>query len=321
MFHRFGFDDENTGHLLLQLAKEEAMPDFTLAYFPDNDYCSHKVGPQEAVTSLEQVDAKIGQFIEILGGLEQALEKVCIIITGDHSQSDMVADEEAGIRLDQLLADFSIADPGLPWNEDDQLIICPDMRAAQIYFHYPDPQQLEQIVTLLIADPRVDQAIWRADLFDQDTLGYHVATAKRGRLHFWLESENEGIAVDDHANHWSWQGELETVDGLYSEQHLTFPTYPNAFERIAGALAAENSGHLWLTAKPGYEFQLADTSIHQGGGSHGSLHALDSTSPLLMAGAPPEVTIPSHPRTIDVAPLCLSILGFSAQPWSDSNQQ
>jgi hypothetical protein len=34
--------------------------------------------------------------------------------------------------------------------------------------------------------------------------------------------------------------------------------------------------------------------------------------PLLLAGAPEGVTLPAHPRAVDVAPLCLSVLGIDA---------
>ena len=89
--------------------------------------------------------------------------------------------------------------------------------------------------------------------------------------------------------------------------------YPNAFERIACILSLKNSGHLMVTARPGYEFKLPRTSVHGGGGSHGSLHAQDSVVPLLIAGAPDGIKMPLHPRTVDVAPVCLNVLELEAE--------
>jgi hypothetical protein len=89
--------------------------------------------------------------------------------------------------------------------------------------------------------------------------------------------------------------------------------YPNAFERITGILNLEDSGHLMVTAWPGYEFKIPRTSVHGGGGSHGSLHAQDSIVPLLIAGAPDGIALPPYPRTVDVAPICLKVLGLEAQ--------
>ena len=71
------------------------------------------------------------------------------------------------------------------------------------------------------------------------------------------------------------------------------------------------SGHVWMTARPGYEFQFGPTVLHEGGGSHGSLHALDSLSPLIVAGAPASVELPHHPRSVDIVPLIMEVLGLS----------
>lgn len=308
IFHRFGFDDENTAHLLLQLAEQKALPDFTLAYFPDNDFRSHDVGPEMAVTALEDIDANLGDLFNLYGGIEQFLEEFCLVLTGDHSQSDMLADKEnAGIQLDELLADFSMAEPGKSWQGDDELIVCPDMRSAQIYFRNLTPAQLEHAIKRLLQDDRIDQLLWRAKDLD-DQVGYCVASNDRGRLRFWPTQEGPNAGRDPYGGFWSWEGDLETVDGHISDNEIYFPDYPNAFERILGALDCKNSGHLWLTAHPGYEFRVAETSIHLGGGSHGSLHALDSISPLVIAGAPDSLRIPAQPRAVDITPLCLSIL-------------
>jgi hypothetical protein len=315
LFHRFGFDDSNTANLLLELARDGAMPDFTLAYFPDNDYRSHEVGPEAAVTALEEVDGKLGELFEIFGGAEQMLQDFCILLTGDHSQSGMLSDEqEAGIRLDELLADFSLLKAGEHWDREEQLVLCPDMRCAQIYFRDKLSPLRERVTRQLLSDPRIDQVFWRADVFGEGPKSYCVATRDRGSLQFWPDTDGSAMATDWYGCRWNWRGELEAVDGQVSaDKVITFGDYPNAFERIVGALDAKNGGHLWATATPGCEFSLAETSIHLGGGSHGSLHVLDSLSPLFIAGAPDHVKLPDHPRTVDITPLCLDILDLSSE--------
>ena len=89
---------------------------------------------------------------------------------------------------------------------------------------------------------------------------------------------------------------------------LTFPDYPNAFERIASALDCPTSGPLWLTAKLGHELIIPAIKPYPGGGSHASLHRLDSQPPLIVAGAPENVAVPEFPRIIDIAPLCLDCI-------------
>lgn len=312
VFNRFGFVDDNTSTILLQLAEKRSLPDLTVAYFPDNDHQSHLAGPEEALPVLKNVDSKLGDLFRAYGGLKHMLSEFCIIITGDHAQSEMVADEEtANIKLDKILADFVIAPAGKPWQPGDQLMICPDMRAAQIYFQTITATQLEHVAALLLADPRVDQLIWPAAYSGKGEKGYYVATLDRGRLHFWPGTDGANVAVDYYGCPWSWVGNLETVGGeLLADNTLVFHNYPNAFERIVGALDCKNSGHLWLTARPGCEFSVKETNIHAGGGSHGSLHALDSLSPLLVAGAPEGIQLPLHPRSVDIAPLCMTVLGL-----------
>jgi hypothetical protein len=61
---------------------------------------------------------------------------------------------------------------------------------------------------------------------------------------------------------------------------------------------------------PGCEFAVPGGSVHVGGGSHAALHRLDSSTPVLLAGAPDGITLPRHFRSIDIAPLCLRMLGI-----------
>jgi hypothetical protein len=67
---------------------------------------------------------------------------------------------------------------------------------------------------------------------------------------------------------------------------------------------------VWLTAQPGCEFEEPGGKAHAGGASHGALHALDSLSPVIVggAGAP---RLPRLMRSIDIAPMCMSLLGLS----------
>jgi hypothetical protein len=48
---------------------------------------------------------------------------------------------------------------------------------------------------------------------------------------------------------------------------------------------------------------------HVGGASHGALHALDSLSPVIVGGAG-VVALPRAMRSIDIAPLCMQLLGL-----------
>ncbi len=302
---RFGFNDSNTKELLHALTDEKELPHFSIAYFPDNDYESHAKGPADALEQVIEVDTALGTFFEKMGGLEAGLEKLCIVISGDHSQTDMDDDKErATIRLDKILADFSVSEAGI-WETGKDLKICPDMRCAQIYSRDKDDAFLAKLTRVIHTEERVDQVLRKA--------GEHVvvSTSDRGVLSFWRGEDGDEHGRDLYGNPWSWQGPLDPVGGRCDEGRLVFDLYPNAFERIWGCLDNPSGGDLWLTCHPGSEFAIAETSVHVGGGSHGSLHKDDSTSPVIIAGHRSDLTIPDYPRTVDLTPLCLEQMGLS----------
>jgi hypothetical protein len=326
---RYGLDDEYSADLLLHLACQRALPDLTVAYFMDNDYRSHEVGPARAQPVLEKLDGWLGELFERYGGLEALLAEFAIVITGDHSQSVVAADEQAAIiDLGSVLKEFRLSPIGQNWQSAEDVVACPNMRALQLYFAQPEAVDFEAVAQALLADERVDQVLWRARwqhdaAQPQSALpttappkGYIVLTKERGRLRFWPSDELPWLTPnhgrDEWGQRWQWEGDLSAVDAECYRRKLRFGDYPNAFERIACALIAENGGHMWATAFPGAEFQLESSLVHVGGGSHGSLHRLDSTMPLVVAGAPKRFKMPESSRTVDVLPLCLSILGVSA---------
>jgi hypothetical protein len=311
---RFGFEDDCTIDALVQLIENKSLPDFTVAYFPSYDKLGHDVGPDEAISELEHLDQRLGEVFQAFGGMKQMLEEVCLVMTADHSMSSIIHEEESAIRLDVGLTGFQLADAGDPWKEGDQLKVCPNLRAAHIYFRRSTPDLLQRVAEQLLPDPRIDQIMWRADLTGKGDRGFRVVTKNRGSLLFWKGADGDETARDHYGCTWSWQGDLGTIDAQVSEENVILSeSYPNAFERIASILNLEDSGHLIVTAWPGYEFKLPRTSVHDGGGSHGSLHALDSVMPLLIAGAPDGTEFPPYPRTVDVAPICLDILGLESE--------
>lgn len=311
---RYGMDDEHTGEALVHLAEQDAFADFTLAYFPDNDFESHSNGPFDASHILRGVDAYLGKFIEAYGGLDEVLDDFCVVVTGDHSQCDIVDNRNtAGIVLDEVLADFNIADYGTPLEGEEQLAICPNLRAAQVYLSSHEASFLEQVEDALLADERIDQLI-RRDSFDPEAEeAYLVRTSERGDLRFKPGDAGPKVARDNYGFDWTWEGSLEALDMRVEGGEFVSGLYPNPFERIAGGPGAAKSADLWVTAQPGFEFGRANTSAHIGGGSHGALHIYDSHSPLVVAGAPDGVEIPQMPRAVDIYPICAAALGLVSE--------
>jgi hypothetical protein len=309
LLHRFGMDDASTGSLLRDLCAAGPLPDLTVAYFADNDYRSHEIGPFAALPVIERVDAILGEAFEAAGGLERVLADTCVLITSDHGHCDILDDAPHGaIRLDQILGDFRQAALGRPWSRQDQIMICPNMRAAQIYVHEDHRGVIEDLAREVLMDPRIDQVIWRTSHTARDAEGYTVLTA-RGRLEF-SRNHHADAAPDAFGGRWSWRGDGDAVGLTLDGDTLEFDQYPNAFERIAGVADLDQSGEVWVTARPGCEFEVPGGRAHLAGASHGALHALDSLSPVLLAGGPVRPRLPSRMRSVDIAPLCMELLGL-----------
>jgi len=310
-WRRLGFDDKTTARLLVEMARRRELPDFTLAYFPDNDFQSHSDGPRQAVDCLKGVDATLGELFNQWGSPQRMLDEVAIVITGDHSQSDLIDDDRCGIHLSDLLDDFQIVKAGETWHSGDQIMVCPNMRAVQVYFRRDSRVEPDDVAAALLRDERIDQTI-RLVPTDSDGPAYRVTTRDRGTLEFKVgRDEFSHAATDAYGNQWTWDGDLAAIDANTSSKgQLTFGDYPNALERIATAFA-DTAGQLWATARLGHEFELPATSTHRRG-SHGSLHRADSTSPLFVAGHQPG-SVPDLPRAVDVAWLCYRLLGLDVE--------
>jgi hypothetical protein len=308
LLHRFGMDDASTGATLCRLVAEDALGDFTVAYFPDNDYDSHDAGPHGALPTIDRVDEALGQMFDAGGGFERFIRETTVVVTSDHGHCEVLDDaERAVIRLDQVLSGLRRADVAAGWRPRDEIMICPNMRAAQIYVRHPGSVVIDRVTKAALRDERVDLALWHRRLLDSE--GY-VVESGRGRLEFWRGSDGPAHARDPLGTEWSWRGDAMALQLEVDGGVVESAEYPNAFERIAGALDATQSGEIWLTASPGCEFEVPGSKAHVGGGSHGGLHALDSSS-LALVGGPNVPRLPRVMRTIDIAPLCMQLLGLS----------
>ena len=310
--HRFGMDDASTSLMLQEIAEDKVFPDFTVAYFADNDYRSHEVGAADALYVVERVDQGLGKAFELYGGIDKVLRDMYVIVISDHGHVDVLEDRDRSvICLDASLSHFKQATLGKVWSAGDEIMVCPNMRSTQVYFRNPTASALRRAITSSLATPGVDQVIYRGSDIEGVRDHFFIASAK-GVLEFWRGAAGPSHARDAFGATWSWTGELAVVDAQIDDGELVFDAYPNAFERISGILEHEHSATLWVTAKPGWEFEVPGSAAHVGGSSHGALHALESYCPLIIAG-PERVTLPKHVRTVDVAPLCLNLLGLPSR--------
>ena len=311
LLHRFGMDDASTAQMLRELAEDGAMGDFTLAYFADNDYRSHEVGPAGALSAVERVDAALGDMFDAAGGFDRFSEETTIIVTSDHGHCEVLDDPtRAVIALDSLLDDFRQGDIGTAWRDRDEIMICPNMRSAEVHVQKRTPVLVDRVARAALADPRVDLVLWR-HASSPGAVSY-VVLSQHGRFEFCRGADGPAHGHDAFGAEWSWKGEPQALQLDISDGSIESSEYPNALERIAGALDASDSGDVWLTARPGCEFEVRGGKAHVGGGSHGSLHALDSLS-LFVAGGANAPAVPGTMRSVDVAPMCLQLLGLPSR--------
>ena len=309
ILRRFGLDDASTATMLCELAADGALGDFTLAYFADNDYRSHEVGPHQALPAIERVDEALGTVFDACGGFDRFIEDTTIIVTSDHGHCEILPDaDESVIPLDSVLGEFRQADIGSRWKDSDEIMICPNMRAAEVHLRNRGAVLLDRVVRMALTDRRIDLALWRDRSHGSDDTRY-VVESQRGRLEFWRGGDGPESALDDFGAEWSWRGERSALQLDVDEGIVRSVEYPNPLERIAGALDVSDSGDVWLTAQPGSEFNVRGGHAHVGGGSHGALHALDSLS-VALVGGPASPSLPASMRSVDIAPLCMEWLGL-----------
>ncbi len=309
--NRFGFNDEATLQRLEDLLNSTATPALTVAYFPDNDFLSHQTGAGEALEGLIDLDRRLLKIAETQGGVAKWLENTSLVVVGDHGHDDLVADQtERLIDLRSVLDAWSLTPPGQPVRPGDDLVVCPNMRAAQVRLANDGRASRSEVANVLLDDSRIDQVI-----SPTETGKLRVETKGRGSLSFEAgpakgrESSDTRTILDPIGREWLVEGDLAAINGkVLGQDRLVYGDYPDALHRLwDGAPGCQPS--IWITARPGYEFNLSGTTTHRAG-SHGSLHRQDSETVLITAGLAEGVEPPSEASIANIAGTCLASLGL-----------
>lgn len=287
--NRYGFNDAFSGKVAEQLIREGKQPDFLVVYLPDNDKYSHVYGPLRTGPSIEHADEQIAMVLDALGSWEKAIEENVFIVTGDHAQSTVGLSNEYQIDLDRVLRGFKRLKATEQVDENKEIVICPNERMAFIYILQRKSQILPEVVGILAKDERNAQIAWRAR-----KNAYCVLQGGTGKK---LLFSRRGPYKDAYDQTWNFEGDLDVVDAYLAGQTLEFGDYPDAFTRLASALEGRKGSRVVVSARSGYEYFGEGAPIHPGGGSHGSLEQEDSTVPMIIAGASPQI---DHPRIIDL---------------------
>ena len=270
-----GMRDQHSGCVGSYLVEHDHF-DFLLLSLPDNDQHSHKNGPHAQIHSIATADAELWRIMETGGGAEAFLDEHAMIVMADHSHSHI----ERTIDLTGPFSDWKVLQPSGAKARHAELALCPAQRSAMIYLLLESRvAALPRVVATARAIEGVDLVMWLQD-------GRARIAGERGELTFAPGDE----VADLRGRRWDVDGELDALLGTVHDGVLSCDHYPDALARVWAALTCPTSGDVLLSAEPSYEFPDWGNRAHVRGGSHGSLHRVDSLGALLFCGldAPPE---------------------------------
>ena len=304
-----GVRDQHSGCVSAYLVEHDLF-DFLLLSLPDNDWRSHKDGPQGQLRSLALADQQLTRVADAAGGLERFLDQHAVIVMADHSQVPI----ERTIALQEQLADLGVIPPRTAVRskagQQGRIAVCPSQRAAMVYTLSQRRREglRSDVVREVLRIDGVDLVMWLEREPDGAPRQAVIARPSVGELRF----RPNGDLRDTRGAHWSVEGELSVLGGRLQEGLLQTPDYPDALARVWSALLCPTSGEVLLSAARGYEFTDWGGQAHIGGGSHGSLHASDSLGALVLSG----LDLPASPvkqwAIRDVAALILAHFGLTS---------
>ncbi len=291
-----GVRDQHSGCVGSYLLEHE-LCDFMLLSLPDNDWHSHRAGPDGQTKSIALADIQLARVMNAAGGIDRFLQEYAVIVMADHSQAPI----GEGVALRDALSGLEVLAPGARGNalarraasggeEGTRAIaVCPSQRAAMVYVLDEDrPERLRSdVVRRALGIDGVELVMW----LEQDRQGAEVQAAIArpgcGEMRF----SPGGDVMDLRGRAWSVEGTLAVLGAQLRDGRLNAPDYPDALDRVWSALTCATSGEVLLSAAPGREFADLGGQVHVGGGSHGSLRGEDSLGALILCG----VEIPHVP--------------------------
>jgi hypothetical protein len=309
-----GVRDRHTGCVSAYMVEHDLF-DFLLLSLPDNDWYSHKHGPEGQLRSIAQADLQLARVFNAGGGVDRFLEEHAVIAMADHSQA-LVTDT---IDLQRELADLGVLGPkggvqdaareGDPGPDGAHIAVCPSQRGAMVYALREAERDAMRasVVTRALALDGIDLVIWLARDAHENPREAVIASPDRGELRF----APDGPVIDTRGRAWSIEGELAVLQARIEDGLFVSPDYPDALARTWSSLTCRTSGEVLLSAAPGYEFLDWGGAAHVGGGSHGSLHASDSLGALVLCGVEPAEE-PAQWAIRDIAPLVRQHFGLDS---------
>ena len=317
-FTRPGTRDEYSACVGEELVREGAY-DFLLFSLPDNDFHSHRHGPDATLESIAKADAMFARIVEAGGGLEKFLSDHSVLLTADHAQTPV---EHALPLADELAEDWAVLQPNTDRPEDAEIAVSPTSRAGAVYIldaGYRHPVTHERARLRLRELSGVDLVTWlagddgapvkRTGVGLDDPTSVEAVVERNGHE---LRFRPGGQLRDVRGNHWSVSGEPEALAGDMTRGRFESHQYPDGLARLWSALTSPHAGDVLISATEGYECVDWGGISHAGGGSHGSLGRGDSLAPVVFVGCGPKAPGKRPQWALrDLAPVILEHFGVN----------
>jgi len=297
---------------------ENDLFDFLLFGLPDNDYHSHRYGPDAQPESIAHADEALAELVDAAGGLERFLAEHAVIVVADHAQTQVT---EPLALADELGSRWRVLQPNQTDPREAELAVCPSSRAGAVYVlsedrrwegvHAGVRERLRDVdgVDLFAWLERDGQPVRRADGDGPPPSGCTVVVERAGaELRFRPGSQ----ATDGRGVAWDIVGDPATLAAAIQGESFECDQYPDGLSRLWAALHAPHAGEILISAEPAYELVDWGGVTHCPGGSHGALHVGDSLGPLLLCGLEPGTEHLRRQWAIrDVAGLVLGHFGIA----------
>lgn len=297
---------------------ERELYDFMLLSLPDNDFHSHRFGPEATIESIAKADACFRRVVDAGGGLDPFLDQNAVLLCADHAQTAVAE----GVSLAELLGeDWRVLQPNDEYPAAAELAVSPTARAANVYLLDANGRHgitHERIRATLREHASIDLVAWLAgadgapiERTGAESLDPASVEAVVERGAWQLRFRPGGQLLDRRRRDWSIHGQPEALAADITRGRFESDDYPEALSRLWGALTAPHAGDVMVSATLGWEFVDWGGTAHVGGGSHGSLHRDDSLAPAIFVGCDrPRPRAGGQVTLRDLAPAILSHFGL-----------
>jgi hypothetical protein len=310
--------DWGGGHIARWLMRNTGV-EFVLLYLGQHDVASHKAGPDSTQHAIRVADRALGRAMGSLGGIDEFLARFAVMLCADHGQTPVTRHAALEDVFDDVQLYRGRKSDG-PAASDCELAVIGSNRVAMVYRtkqrHHGHKEDHGEPADRWIAQRACESEATDLAVFIDDG-ELIVLNGDGGELRARRDAGGTptlrcALGRDD-ADRWSIGGDRELLDLTLDDGVLRYGAYPDALQRIDSAVGCVNTGDVLVSAVPGFEFTDIGGSAHTGG-SHGSLHATDSTAPLLsigLDGATPDGL--GTVRLTDIVPLATAHLGLGAR--------